>query len=201
MNPHRTAAHRGRRLTGLALLLVLLLAGLDAPSAARAASFTVTSTADSGPGSLRDAIAAATASPGADEITFQLPGCPCTITLASELEVPGGELTIMGPGAAQLTLSGNHAVRVLRVEAAAKLEVQGVTIADGNTAGLRGGGIHNSGTLAVSNSTISDNSAPSNFGGGGILNSGGTVSLRNSIVANSLQGGDYAGPCPTTNGY
>jgi hypothetical protein len=41
---------------------------------ARAATFTVTNTGDSGPGSLRQAILDANAAPGADAIAFNIPG-------------------------------------------------------------------------------------------------------------------------------
>jgi hypothetical protein len=60
----------------------------------------------------------------------------------------------------------------------------------GNSAGpFGGGGIFNDyGTATLANCTLSGNSA--NNGGGGIRNYVGTVTLNNSIVANSLSGGD-----------
>ena len=62
-----------------------------------------------------------------------------------------------------------------------------------------GGGIYNaSGTVKIDNSTISGNSG-SGYGGGGIYNSG-TVTLQNSIVANSPSGGNCYGSM-TSNGY
>src|SRR5262245_49780328 len=70
------------------------------------ATFVVTTLADSGFGSLRAAIhnANSPANPGADEITFSVGG---TITLGSELPVIGGNLELIGPGAANLTIDGN----------------------------------------------------------------------------------------------
>ncbi len=61
--------HYALRITALLLLLATLL-----PSAAptRAAAFTVTTTANSGAGSLRQAILDANATPGADTITFAI---------------------------------------------------------------------------------------------------------------------------------
>src|SRR5688500_10895688 len=106
------------RLTRLALLLGLLV---GQPPAARAASFTVTSTADSGPGSLREAIENANAMPGADSITFALSG---TITLVSALPPitdPAG-LSIDG-GAQSITVSGNNAVRPFQTAAGALMEL------------------------------------------------------------------------------
>ena len=58
----------------------------------------------------------------------------------------------------------------------------------GNTASARGGGIYNCADAAnLSFVTLSGNSAPD---GGGIFAIGGTVNVKNSIVANSPSGGD-----------
>ncbi|HXG64790.1 MAG TPA: right-handed parallel beta-helix repeat-containing protein [Blastocatellia bacterium] len=68
--------------------LVTLGANRGAPTVAvtLAATFVVTNTNDSGPGSLRQAILDANASPGADTITFDIPGPgPHTITPATAL--------------------------------------------------------------------------------------------------------------------
>src|SRR5437899_948378 len=78
-------------------------------------TFTVTNLADSGPGSLRAAIMAANTTPGADVIKFA-GGLKGTITLASELSVTD-DLTIKGPGASQITVSGGTTTRVFDVSA------------------------------------------------------------------------------------
>jgi CSLREA domain-containing protein len=64
-----------------------------------------------------------------------------------------------------------------------------------NRARCGGGGIYNAGTLTVSNSTLSDNYAVICEGGGGVSNSGlnSTATLKNTIVANSSLGGNCAG--------
>ena len=57
----------------------------------------------------------------------------------------------------------------------------------GNSAGNRGGGIYNTGTVSVvsvSNSTLSGNSVLS---GGGIFNRDGTVSVSNSTLSGILR--------------
>jgi hypothetical protein len=65
-------------------------------------TFTVTTTNDSGPGSLRQAILDANANPGADQIHFNIPGNgPHTITVQSELPAATGPVVIDG-----LTQSG-----------------------------------------------------------------------------------------------
>ncbi len=87
----------------------------------------VTNTNDSGPGSLRRAIAAA--APG-ETITFAA-GVNGVITLTSGSLVVNKNLTIQGPGAALLTVSGNNAsVDVFTLDAA-PIVMSGLTIANG----------------------------------------------------------------------
>jgi hypothetical protein len=72
----------------------------------------VTSASDAGTGTLRDAIAQANTSPGADVIEFDAGLAGQTITLTSgELDITD-DLTITGLGADQLTISGNNSSRV-----------------------------------------------------------------------------------------
>lgn len=59
----------------------------------------------------------------------------------------------------------------------------------GNTATSSGGGILSQATLTVTNSTFSGNSAPT---GGGLFHTIDTLYLYNTILANSLSGGDCA---------
>ncbi len=62
----------------------------------------------------------------------------------------------------------------------------------GNSAGRWGGGIYNDSTLTITNSTFSGNSAAQ--WGGGIYNGySGPATLRNTIVANSVSGGNCGG--------
>jgi hypothetical protein len=65
-----------------------------------------------------------------------------------------------------------------------------------------GGGIANGGTLTISNSTLSGNTAYGALGstGGGIYNSAASATLQNSIVANSPSGGNCYGTV-TSKGY
>lgn len=82
------------------MLLLLLL-----PLFSSAATFTVTNTANAGPGSLRDAIIQANAVPGNDIIVFNIPGVgPQTINIQSQLPAlvdPAGVLIdgLTQPGA------------------------------------------------------------------------------------------------------
>src|ERR1035438_9511221 len=75
---------------------------------ALAATNTVTTTADTGAGSLRQTVASATAG---DTINFTVTG---TITLTSgEIALDKG-LTLSGPGADVLAVSGNNASRIFK---------------------------------------------------------------------------------------
>jgi VCBS repeat-containing protein len=174
-------------LFALALVLAPLL-GLGA-SPAYAATIAVTTTADSGPGSLREAIASA--APG-DTIAFNLSGCPCIITLASQLEITKS-LIITGPGASQLTISGNNAVRVFFINPGAPGATSGppatsptVTITDLTIAGGRGVG-----------GAGSQNGGGAAGLGGGLFGNGGTVTLARVVFANNQALG---GNAPNTTG-
>lgn len=100
----------------------------------------VTSLADSGAGSLRAAIAAA---PAGGVIVFDpalaSPAHPATVALASELLVQQ-DLTLLGPGANALTLSGQDNVRVLDVTAG-NLTLEDLAITHGRVAGDDGGAV------------------------------------------------------------
>src|SRR5690349_20387724 len=99
--------------SGLATIVLLLLWALSggltfwssnasSPLIARAASLTVTNTNDSGPGSLRQAIADAQSG---DTITFASGLHGQTISLTSGQLAISRDLTINGPGAGQLAIS------------------------------------------------------------------------------------------------
>ena len=134
------------------------------------------------------------ASSADDTITFSVSG---TITLSSTLPniVAGqGTLTIDGTGQS-ITISGNNNVRVMSVNSGANLTLRNLTIANGNAIAGSGGGIYNAGTVTVTNSTFSGNSA--GLYGGGIFNqSGGTLTVTNSTFSGnstSASGSDGGG--------
>src|SRR5215510_11814727 len=112
-------------------------------------AFHVSTLADGGDGSLRDAVAHANAHTGADVIVFN-DGLTGTIALTGgELDVTDA-VKINGPGADTLTVSGSNLSRVFQVEAGETVSISGLTIAGGNAGGDNGGGIDNFGTLTVS---------------------------------------------------
>jgi hypothetical protein len=140
--------------------------------------YTVTNLHDDGAGSLRRAIQTANANPGADSIKFA-PGLHGTITLTSgELDVTD-DLTITGPGANLLTVSGNDASRVLDVSGGATgVTIRNLTVAAGladnptvtgplGQAALGGGILVDGASLVLSHVTLADNLATGFIGGGG----------------------------------
>ncbi len=159
-------------------------------------TFTVLNTADSGPGSLRDTIAAAQSG---DTIVFDPSLNGQTITLTSGELAFNQSLNIRGPGADLLTVSGNNAGRVFDLTGSgADVTIAGLTIADGLA--TQGGGIENAASnLTLSGDVLANNQAvglPGGLGeGGGVFNgSAATLRARDSAFdGNVVQGGAAAG--------
>src|SRR5262249_17062772 len=105
------------------------------------ATFTVTNLNDAGPGSLRLAIESANAGTDPAAIVFQ-PGLTGTLTLTSgQLDVIN-PVTVTGPGSGKLTISGNDASRIFRVNNNSMVQdfaLSGLTLTKGKAAA--GGGI------------------------------------------------------------
>lgn len=103
----------GRRVACLLLGVLLATSG-----AAWAETITVTTSADSGVGSLRAAVTAANASAAASTITFATATDGAPIVLASALPEPitsGGDLTITGNGPGHTIIDGDHQYRPFRI--------------------------------------------------------------------------------------
>lgn len=130
--------------SGRSLLLCAALA--SSAVAASAATFTVNTLVDENDGvavggiSLRDAINAANASAGADEIAFAVTG---TITLSADLPVITDDLTINGPGQANLIIDGAIARRafVARTGVSSVVVIRDLTIARCVAVGGAGGAV------------------------------------------------------------
>lgn len=143
----------------LACAIVLLALG----SSAAAATFTVTNTNDAGAGSFRQAVADANAAAGADVVVFDATfASPQTITLTTgEISITSA-LTITGPGAALLTISGNNASRILYIPGQAT--ISGITFTAGNAAGVVYGGFGGAlfvftGTMTLNDCVVTGNTA------------------------------------------
>ncbi len=146
------------------------------------ASITVTSNADSGAGSLRQAIADV-----CDDGTINFAD-NFTIMLASQLTIDKN-LTIDGSGHS-VTVDGDNATRVFSVESGFTFNLKNMTVANGNAGSSNsGGGIDNDGgSVNITGVTFSGNSADS---GGGIFNNSG--SGMSSTVAGCTFSGNSAG--------
>jgi CSLREA domain-containing protein len=204
---------------GAALLVWgLLFAYLSSP--AWAETITVTTTTDeqttNGTCSLREAIEAANTNTVVDAcvagsatendvINFALPGtAPWTVNLTAELPPLASNIEIDGPGADQLTVRrADTAVDNFRIFTVSGdttvVTISGMTISNGNAVGDPGvsdfgGGILNQddGTLTVTDSTISDNTADGD--GGGIDNDGeGNLTVTGSTISGNTAGRDGGG--------
>jgi hypothetical protein len=167
------------------------------------ATFLVTNTMDNLPGqplidgTLRQAIALSDATAGPNEIDFAA-GLSGTIVLTGgQLTIANNDLTIVGPGADELSVSGNNASRVFEVDGV-RAALSGLTITGGRSVSffLPGGGLYNSGgTVTIDDCSITGNSA---FFSGGIDNSGMLTIDDCSITGNSA--GDGAGGGLNNNG-
>src|SRR5579863_2751082 len=187
---------------------------LFASASAWGAIFVVANNNDSGAGSLRGAIASSSAG---DMVTFTVTG---TITLTSGAIAIPHNLSISGPGADVLQVSGNSSNQIFSVAAGVTTGISGLSLTSGNvgaggqggaiyslgvltldgvtisasSAGDSGGGIYNGGTLAISDSTLNGNSVGdvSCAGGGAIRSEGAGSSL---IIVNSTITGNTASNC------
>ena len=162
-------------------------------------TFSVLNLNDSGPGSLREAIVSANAATGADLIRFAPAARDGTIALAGGQLSITDDLTIDGPGADRLAVSGNDASRVFRIGGGVEVSINGLTVTHGRAVG-QGGGILNAGTLTLSHTVLSDNlvvglpsaSVVVDAFGGAIFNTGALTVRDSSFVHNQAIGGDGA---------
>lgn len=196
--------------------IVTLIAVLAAyPNVTIAATFTVTKTADTNDGScdadcsLREAIVAANANAGMDIVTvpagtyvLSLSGAGEDAAATGDLDL-NGDLVLGGAGAATTVIVGDGGDRVFDVDplaAGVAVTISEVTVTNGRAVPL-GGGIRNSGTLAITNSTISDNQTlatqmnEASIGGGIGTASGGMTTVSGCLVTDNVATGDGdAGP-------
>jgi predicted outer membrane repeat protein len=172
----KTCAHSeaqmGTRIKRIRFALIGMLLLCVMAMQARAATIAVTTTNDSGPGSLRQALVIAN---DGDKITFAVTG---TIGLTSGGLLIAKNVTISGPGSDQLSIDGNQALFVLGVFPDKTATISRLSITNGQF------GIWNyQGTLTLNNCVVSLNSY------GGIWNDHGGSTLSNCVVS----GNSYVG--------
>ena len=169
--------------------------GFNAPrrlaSAKRsAATIVVSLCAESGPGSLRDALASAV-----DGDTIDLTDLEsCTITLESGALTTSAAVTILGPGEANLVIDGASSDRVL-YSLGASLSMSGMTLQNGY-AEESGGCLAASGNVTLDHATITRCRAGSGTGqfayGGGLAVTGDLTVQTSTITQNTAEATDKA---------
>ena len=154
-----------------------------------AGTLTVTTTSDdvSNPDSLRYAIENATSQ---DVIIFDL-DYPAIITLNEQLSIDHG-LTIQGPGADLLAVSGNEVCRVFYIEDIAEsVDISGISIVSGDAGEGNGGGIYSlPDSLTVENCHFSGNHA---YYGGGMYNLNSSPTMMNCTFLSNTATDDGGG--------
>jgi predicted outer membrane repeat protein len=180
-NKKYTAAFFNLR-AGICFALVCAIA-----ASVQANIITVTNTNDSGPGSLRQALADVN-----DGDTINFAAWPGTIGLTSGELVVTRSITISGPGAENLAVNGNAMSRVLHIASGRTVTISGLTITNGRAFGFypnnEGAGVLNEyATVTLNNCTINENVAEND--GGGVCNDGtggaAIMSINNSTLSNN----------------
>jgi predicted outer membrane repeat protein len=173
-------------------LCIFVLAAVLVPyPSAFAATVSVTSSGDAGPGTLRQALADAH---DGDTIAFNL-NLPATISLTSGELLINKNIGVIGPSAPLLTVARAQNAsnfRIFHVTPGHAVTIHGLTITNGyiNFGFVSGGGIYNDhSNLVVNRCIVTGNSAHSQggFSGGGIGNNAGfsgsaTLTINDSII-------------------
>lgn len=165
---------------------ILSLFLLFAAAQAIAVTNTVTSTDDSGVGTLRTTLA--TAASG-DTLVFAAGLSGQTILLTSGLIVITNSINIDAsslPGGIQI--SGNHSSRIFQVNSGINVVLNSLRVIDGYDANFCGGIRNEGGMLTVNNSTLANNSSPN---GAGFWNNGALI-VNNSTIVNNSGGGFFS---------
>jgi hypothetical protein len=148
-------------------------------------AFHVNSTADDGSvGTLRWAVQQADVATSPSTIDFNLGNTPQTITLSRgelDLSNTAESITIDGPGARLLSVSGNNAGRVFRIDPAVTATISGLTVT-GGAAGDHGGGVYIEGSATLTGCVITGSSAQY---GGGLFNHGTAKFIDCSVSGNT----------------
>ncbi len=159
--------------------------------------------------SLRELINAANARGGHDEIVFDPTIFGETITLASVLPTISTSISILGPGADQITISGNGSSRIFHntysgtvlsgltlrdADDSAILSPTTLTVRDSvirNSSGTNGGAINATNTLTLERTSIVGNTADS--AGGGIYSRFGPINVIDSAIHDNVTLGQGGG--------
>ena len=196
-------------MTRLFSTLCLGLAMLCSAYSIEAAVYIVTKTADTNDGvcdaadcSLREAIAASNATADNDIIIFALPlfSSPQTITLSGGelVAASNGTLTIAGPGAYRLTISGNNASRIFRSVAGSNVVLSGMRFTAGNgvstvNTGSGGAILNDAGNMTLLDLIVTNNNTSGSAGGIRNSGTGSLMTVNRCIIANNTSATSSAG--------
>lgn len=193
---HDVRRRSGRMVTaGVTALAVAggSVIGLAAPAHAAVVPIMVTTTADSGPGSLRAALAESQAASSDDQITFAPTVIGAIALTSGELDVAvggaSGNLVIEGPGRNVLTVDAGGMSRVLSVvgsggDVRPTVEVTGLTLTDGAKPLNNpedGGAVRVTGADLTLDAVVVSDSRGGNHGGG-VSGTGGSLTVVSSSV-------------------
>ncbi|HBU02459.1 MAG TPA: hypothetical protein DEB20_08005 [Acidimicrobiaceae bacterium] len=202
--------HRSGRVVALGSTAVLAAAGagplvlLTSSTASANAALVVSTLADSGAGSLRQAMLDANSAAGVDTITFTA-GLTGTINVLSDLPSLTGGVDLQGPGASVITIDGGwtaaggpstgQSLFVLDnlVVADGASTISGVTITGGYprdiNGKLNGGALlkdQGDADLTITDVVLTGNYAPDDGGAMNLQNTNGTVTIRDSVISNNV---------------
>jgi hypothetical protein len=206
---------KGAQVAGLALTTGTLFA-----ANASANTYTVTTTGDDSPAvsctagstsgtydctTLRDATTAASSNGGANTINFAS-GVTDTIRLTHGVLTlsDGGGLTITGPGAGKLTITGDANddqradsgdSQIFSITAGSANTIRDLTLTDGYASGATNGGAIQDGNfpLTLADDTITDSTAAGTGSGGAIYVDGQLTVTGSTITGNTAPNGDGGG--------
>jgi len=166
--------------------------------AAEAANFTVDNLGDSGPGTLRQAVLDANAAAGPDVIVFDESLVGTIVLTTGDIDITDS-VTIQGPGADVITVSGNNASRIFYLynaaDAANDVVISGLTLTDGFDVG-QGGAIASWGdNLTLDEMTLTDNESDGE--GGGLFFDGNSIGegdgwVGELVITDSIISGNVA---------
>ena len=183
--------HARRRIGGLAGMSLVATTGLlgtylgnpRIPRAYAAATCTVTTSADSGAGSLRQALLDHDAL-DANCSTINFASSVTTITLSADLlKVVGSSLTITGPGSNLLTVNLNNksGIKLQSASAGQTLSISGLTFTGGYSGGYGGAVYARDVNTEISDVTFTSNSSY----GGALYVTNGALNITNSSFTNN----------------
>lgn len=155
-------------------------------SVAQSATFTVTFTNDSGPGSLRSAIASANSTAGPNVIQFATTGqfaSMATISLVTPLPTITHSTKIVGRSINPITISGAGQTTLFSYASNTTNSLINLTLVNGYGTNWNGSAISNAGVLTVSSCIITNNKLYGGYGAA-IFNSG-TITIGNSTLLNN----------------